>query len=134
MKIALCIDDDNGMMFNKRRQSRDSELIKDLISLAGERKILISPFSETLFSGYEDSITVCDDPVGAAGDEDICFIENIEPSVFEDKISGIILYRWNRRYPSDMKLSIDISGYKLKEQTEFPGSSHEKITREEYVK
>ena len=97
MKIALCIDDDNGMMFNKRRQSRDSELIKDLISLAGERKILISPFSEILFSGYEDSITVCDDPVGAAGDEDICFIENIEPSVFEDKISGIILYRCNRR-------------------------------------
>ena len=134
MKIALCIDDDNGMMFNKRRQSRDSELIKDLISLAGERKILILPFSEILFSGYEDKITVSDDIISSAEDDDICFLENTDPAEFEDKISEIILYRWNRRYPSDLKFTLDLSGYTLKNQTEFAGSSHEKITREEYVK
>lgn len=134
MKIALCIDDDNGMIFNKRRQSRDGELIKDLILLAGERKIIIMPFSEILFQEYEDIITVSDDILKDAGDEDICFIENIDPSAFEDKINGIILYHWNRRYPSDMKFTLDLSGYTLREQTEFAGSSHEKITREEYVK
>ncbi len=30
---------------------------------------------------------------------DFCFIENVAPSAYEDKIEKIILYRWNRTYP-----------------------------------
>ena len=38
MKLIVCLDDNNGMMFNKRRQSRDRVLIenvfKDIIKTA----------------------------------------------------------------------------------------------------
>ncbi len=34
MIIAVCTDDNNGMLFNNRRQSRDMLLIEDLIKYA----------------------------------------------------------------------------------------------------
>ena len=48
----------------------------------------------------------------------------------------IVLYRWNRHYPSDVKWEPDLEGlgFALTETTEFPGTSHEKITREVYVR
>jgi len=33
MIVAVCVDDKFGMLFNKRRQSKDRELRKDLLSL-----------------------------------------------------------------------------------------------------
>ena len=134
MILAICIDDKNGISFNKRRQSRDSLLIKDLMETAGERKVFISSYSLSLFSGYEDRITVDNSFIDSAGDEDICFVEVTDPSSFIDRINGIILYRWNRHYPSDKKLTLDMSAFKLDSTEEFRGSSHELITREVYVR
>ena len=31
MKVIVCVDDNNGMMFNNRRQSRDRILIEDVV-------------------------------------------------------------------------------------------------------
>ena len=33
MKLIVCLDDKNGMMFNKRRQSRDRVLIENVLEL-----------------------------------------------------------------------------------------------------
>ncbi|MFR4122966.1 MAG: hypothetical protein ACLT0W_12285 [Clostridium sp.] len=44
----------------------------------------------------------------------------------------MILYKWNRVYPADQYFAMDLSGWKLVETVEFPGSSHEKITEERY--
>ena len=52
MKIIVCVDDNNGMMFNKRRQSRDRVLIQDIIANLDGSNLLIAPYSEKLF---EDS-------------------------------------------------------------------------------
>ena len=51
-------------------------------------------------------------------------------------IDTLIIYRWNRLYHSDVKFDVDVkkSGYKLKSSTEFAGSSHDKITKEIYVR
>ena len=41
MKLAVCIDNGGGMIFNHRRQSRDRELIRDLaenLGGAGEKR------------------------------------------------------------------------------------------------
>ena len=49
------------------------------------------------------------------------------------KAERIVLYRWNRAYPADVKFTMP-KGFTLKESREFAGSSHEKITREEYTR
>ena len=51
-----------------------------------------------------------------------------------EKIDNIIIYKWNRIYPSDLYFDIDIKNgqWKLIETEEFQGSSHEKITKEIY--
>ena len=39
MNIIVCLDDKNGMMFNKRRQSQDRVLRQRMLELAGEKKL-----------------------------------------------------------------------------------------------
>lgn len=64
---------------------------------------------------------------------DYCFVEDIDATPYEDKVSKIILYKWNRVYPNDMKFGISISDrWKLVGSDNFQGNSHEKITEEIY--
>ncbi|MFR3321262.1 MAG: hypothetical protein ACLTSZ_09105 [Lachnospiraceae bacterium] len=42
------------------------------------------------------------------------------------EIQEVICYRWNRRYPSDVKLDLPLEGWNVMEETEFAGKSHEK--------
>ena len=53
-----------------------------------------------------------------------------------DSISELIIYRWNRNYPHDFDFDINIteSNFKIASTDEFRGSSHEKITKEVYLK
>lgn len=132
MIAVVCIDDNGGMLFNNRRLSRDRILIEDLINTADGRKIYIEPFSETLFNGKESDVLVTDDCLSGAGEDDYCFVENKNISAYRNKIKGLIIYKWNRKYPSDLKFDFDLSDYKLNEVSEFAGSSHEKITKEIY--
>ena len=131
MKIAVCIDDNNGMMFHNRRVSRDREMIRDLIELSAGKRLLIHSYSRVLFD-EGDNVIVDDGFMEKAGADDICFVENMDIAPYAERVSGVILYRWNRRYPFDMKMSLDMSGYKLVDKKDFAGNSHEKITREEY--
>ena len=132
MIAVVCIDDNGGMLFNNRRLSRDRILIEDLINTADGRKIYIEPFSETLFNGKESDVLITDDCLSGAGEDDYCFVENKNISAYRNKIKGLIIYKWNRKYPSDLKFDFDLSDYKLNEVSEFAGSSHEKITKEIY--
>ena len=129
--IAVCIDDTGGMLFNKRRQSRDRVLIDDLCKSA--RRVIALPFSSILLDGRNNAV-ICDDPMAEADDGDIVFIENVSLSKIAYEAKSIILYKWNRVYPSDMKLDISPcdEGFTLTESYEFEGSSHEKITKEIY--
>lgn len=134
MRVAVCIDDFGGMMFNRRRQSRDRELTADLVREAGEGKLRISPFSTELFPA--DAVTVSADLLVEATEDELCFLEDRALSPHLDRVKELILYRWNRRYPRDLLLDVDPleAGLRLVEQTEFQGYSHEKITKERYVR
>ena len=46
MILCVAVDDNMGMMFNRRRQSQDKNLRKYLIALAGERKLWINSYTE----------------------------------------------------------------------------------------
>lgn len=134
MIVAVCVDDKGGMLFNSRRVSRDRAQQQDLLALCGEVPLWIGTFSEKLFSWAVGHTQVDDSFLEKAGAGEICFAEDRPLKGLEDRVEKIILYRWNRVYPSDVKFDLDLSAFCLTEQVEFAGTSHETITREIYVK
>ena len=133
MKLIVCVDEAMGMMFNNRRQSRDGVLIEHILDLVDDKKIWITAFSESLFRFRTEYALFDEKPIGI-GDEDFCFVENIAPSGLEESVDEIILYNWNRSYPSDMKFDICLDDWTLVSEVEIKGSSHEKITERIYKK
>ena len=132
MIIAVCVDDKMGMLFNHRRQSHDKFLIDDLMNIT--EKVHINSFSQELFGEYADKIEIDENFLENAAENDVCFVENSDLESYSDKINKVILYLWNRHYPSTLKFKVDLSDYNFIESTEFKGNSHEKITREVYSK
>ena len=63
-----------------------------------------------------------------------CFVENNALMPYEKWIEKLIVFRWNRNYPYDTELDIDLSKWNLEGSTEFVGSSHSKISMEVYAK
>ena len=131
MKLICCIDNNYGMMFNNRRVSRDRAQVLNLLELLGEEKIYITDFSKNIFDN-ENYTAITLDEIQNLNDDNYFFDENILPSKLENVLSNIILYKWNRDYPSDLKFDINLSKWKLIETIDFSGFSHEKITREIY--
>lgn len=129
MKIIICLDDDFGMMFGGRRQSRDKAVCEKAMSLAEGGKLYINSFSEKLFAEY--GVTVDDEMLSVAGDGDVCFLENMLPP---ENTSELIVFKWNRRYPGDMHFEPTKNGFTLISSEDFEGNSHEKITMEIYKK
>lgn len=134
MKIIVCLCDKGGMLFNKRRQSRDRVLLQNLADYVNDGAIFVNGFSAPLFESSTASVIEVSDPLLSAGDGDFVFLENLSLKRARDKIEEMIIYRWNRSYPADFFLDLEPSeaGLRLVESTEFSGSSHEKITREIY--
>ncbi len=138
MKIIVCLDDKGGMLFNGRRQSRDSALISHMLALTGGRRLYMNEYSARLFG--EDirrkakNVTVDDAFLFFAGEEDYCFVENEDVSDFLDVIDEVIIYRWGRVYPSDVRFPVSMFAprWRLTHTEEFPGTSHEKITVSRY--
>ncbi len=128
MKLIVCLDDKNGMLFNNRRQSRDKVLIENMLEFCKGEQLYTNEYSAKLFP--ENSVKICEKP------EDIekgyFFAENIFPN--EENFEEIIVYKWNRVYPADVRFNIDLENWILTETVDFEGSSHEKITREIYVR
>lgn len=129
MILIVCTDDKNGMMFNNRRQSRDAFVITDLIKIVGENKLYCTEYTSKLFNDFKFKPEICE-KFDDLSDDSYIFIEN--PDDIPQNITKIIKYLWNRHYPSDKKFNI--TNFKLESSCEFSGKSHEKITREIYVK
>lgn len=135
MILIVCVDDGMGMMFNKRRVSRDEAVIKKIIEIADNKRIWMSQYSYPLFEKVKTENVVADDScLDKVSSDEYCFIEGLSVAKYKDKIDKIILFRWNRSYPSDMKFDIDLNEWKLNSGEEFVGNSHECITMEVYSK
>ena len=132
MEIIICLDDNNGMLFNNRRQSRDSKLLWD-IKNGLEDRLTIFPFSEKLVSSAEIPYEIMS---GSASENTVLFVEDRGIKEFLPVTNKITVYRWNRVYPADLTLDIDLAkeGFRSVSVYEFAGSSHEKITKEVFEK
>lgn len=132
MRVIVCLDDNEGMLFNKRRQSKDRKVLENIAGMT--ESIWIHSFSEKLFAEAEISpkVTVDDAFLEKAGEQEYCFVENMQLLPHVDKIEELIIYHWNRKYPADFKLDIPYKRWKKISKEEFVGFSHEKITKERY--
>ena len=72
------------------------------------------------------------DFLSLAGSGEFCLTESEELAAYEESIEQIIVFWWNRTYPADVYLDLDLSQWERKKRYEFPGTSHEKITEEIY--
>ena len=129
MTLYICLDDRNGLQFNHRRQSRDSAVLEDIrCRLTGP--LGITPFSEKLVREAEIPYALAPETA-----EDF-FAEEIPSRELLEKTKKLVIYRWNRHYPSDVQWEPDLAalGFVPAESADFPGTSHERITREVYEK
>ena len=132
MIIVVCIDDKGGMLFNRRRQSRDRLLREDLLRETAGRPLWMNGYSAGQFDQASENIRVAEDFASRAGAGEYCFFETTDPAPYLDAAEEIILYRWNRQYPADRYFPLPLKGWRLERSGDFPGSSHELITKEVY--
>jgi len=67
-------------------------------------------------------------------DRRILFVENNKLTDHEKKIEKLIVFKWNKVYPSDKKLDISTEKMTLIQQFDFKGTSHKKISCEVWSK
>lgn len=133
MNFIFCVDDNNGLMFNRRRQSQDKILREKIFEYIGEDKLWMSEYSSKQFKEAGAFITD-DEYLTKANENDYCLIEDGEYDIL--KCNKLIIFKWNRVYPADKYFDVDFKsmGFKKTKEEDFVGFSHKKITMEIYEK
>jgi len=134
MIIIAAVDDNHGMMFNNRRISQDKVLRQKIMEIVNDKKIWMNHYSWKQFSDIDGSQINADESfLTKAIEGEYCFIENNSISQYKKNIEKIILFKWNRSYPSDFSFDFSLEKWSLINTCDFVGSSYEKITMEEYI-
>lgn len=131
MKAIVCVDERNGMCFNHRRQSSDCAVVADILRRTAGAPVWMNAYSAPLFDGAA-SVHVSEDFLHEAPDDAWCFVEDQSLQAVADRLDAVIIYRWNRHYPHDVRLDLHMEEWQCVLSEDFVGHSHEKITREEY--
>lgn len=135
MIIIVCLDDRNGMMFNRRRQSMDRMVRRRIFKLAKDSRLWMNRYSYGQFEEEERPLVTVDEAfLEKAGKGEYCFVEDEDLTGHKAGIERIILYKWNRSYPADVHFKQELlTGFRKREEiVEFKGSSHDRISEEVY--
>lgn len=124
VKIIVCIDPRMGYFFNNRRQTKDKIIRKHLLETYGP--LYISEYSSDMFKEDGDYKIV-----SSLDNDGWNLIEDME---IPDRVDEILLVRWNKRYPADRYLTIDLSQYQMIDRYMMNGNSHEDVVVEHYAK
>lgn len=132
MKIFVCLDDQNGLSFNGRRQSMDKAVREKIVTLLDGAPLWMNAYSATQFVDFPAQIFVDEQFLEKTDTQDFCFVETCVFS-FED-VFEVFIFRWNRVYPADVTLDLHPieENFSLVSTEDFPGNSHEKIMLEIY--
>lgn len=137
MILVVCMDDRGGLRFNRRRQSRDAGLMARLTRKFPEADFYAAPDSAVLFEGSglaAGRLHLAADFLTAAGPGDVAFAEDGPLSPWAERAETLVIYRWNRHYPSDVTFDIDLGVWQLAGREDFAGTSHKVITEEVYTR
>lgn len=132
MRLILCVDNQGGLAFHHRRQSQDRAVRADILQMCGDTGLWVTAYTAQQFDMEQQSRLKVVNSFEDA--EEFCFIEDETAETYMSDAEKIILYHWNRRYPSDTRITLPMVGWKCEERTEFSGYSHEKITKEVYIR
>ncbi len=129
MTLILCVDKGFGLMFNNRRQSRDSAVVTDIINNLEGEPLFVSEYTAKLFTDFD--VTITEDFT-----KGICFVEDKYDKSLLEKAEKVVLYNWGRAYPNDVTMDINYlkSNFNLIEAVTIVGTSHDEITKEIYLK
>ncbi len=137
MIVFIAVDKENGMLFNRRRQSKDRVLRENMLRDCADAKLWIHSFSKKQFLDENgnvspENIVIDDDFLAKADENEFCFVENADISPWMDKIHTLVLYKWNTTYPADTYFDTSLldAGWKKFSLNHFKGSSHDKIYKE----
>ena len=133
MILIVCLDENKGMLFNRRRQSRDRAVTEDMIKISQGTVLWIAPYSAGLFKKEIPTLRIEEDYLEKAGAGEFCFAEELPECYGFAGVEKLIVYWWNRRYPSDRTFPGNWEDFILEETGDFPGTSHEKIKRENNI-
>ena len=129
LKVIACVDDRNGMLFNHRRQSRDQAVTEKIQEICQGKILWMNEYSFSLYGNLEGVTVRCDkDFLIQADTGEFALTETEDPVLYSDKTEELILFCWNRTYPAQLFMTLDLSGWKQVEELEFEGNSHKKIT------
>ena len=133
MKLIVCTAKNKGMTFLGKRVSKDSVLREKILKLSRGHRLLMNSYSAKQFEDIS-ALTVDENFLNLANDDDFCFIENVNADI--KNISELYIFSWNRDYPADFFFDIDpkSNGFKRVSSQDFKGSSHDKITLDIYKK
>lgn len=132
MKLIVCVDDKCGVLFNNRRVSADKEVIKHILNITADGTLMCGGYSAGLFP--DGSVCIREDLADTSSDMAYYFLEGQDPAPIADQVRELIVYRWNRIYPSDYRFPMDLFDSRMRKvsQGQFPGRSHNLITWEVY--
>lgn len=134
MTLIVCVDDNYGLLFNNRRQSRDVRVCDRILEIAAGKTLRMNGYSARMFP--QGACVVSEDIFSQVEGNDLIFAEcEITPDIL-NRTDRLVVYRWNRSYPSDIKFPVQalINQFKKVESADFPGKSHDLITEEVYVR
>ncbi|MBO5856627.1 MAG: ribonuclease Z, partial [Clostridia bacterium] len=110
MNIIVCVDKDNGMLFNNRRLSKDKIVSEKILEITSSSKLLMNEYTKSLFENSEN-IIVDNNFLRNANSGDFCFIENVNINEY-DEIEQVYIFNWNRKYPADKFFNFNLSNFK----------------------
>lgn len=130
MTLIVCLDQQNGLMFNNRRQSFDRYVQNMIQERVSDQPLIVAEYS---IKKFPDAQAVNTMPASFDG---FCFAETKELATsclpFAETV---IVYRWDKSYPADTYFSVEESElFELTDSFEFEGYSHETVTEEIYVR
>lgn len=138
MILIFTLDDNNGTRMVGKRQSKDRTVADKIIEFANGKPIYMSVksvsfFKDLTFLDKETKFIMVDD-FNNLPDDAICFAEEVVSDEILNKSEKLVVYRWNRIYPSLSQDRLNLNGYTKTIIEEFTGYSHDKITVEIYTR
>ena len=132
LKLIVCLDDRYGILFQNRRISSDKEVIKHIQEITAGSMLICNAYSSKLFP--DGSVYVSEDFARTSSDTAYYFVEGQDLTPVVDQVRELIVYRWNRIYPSDHRFPMDLFTERMQRVScgHFRGSSHDFITWEVY--
>ena len=74
MKLIVCLDNKNGLCFNKRRQSQDRRLRDFIKAMTKDSKLYMNFYTYELYKDFKNAV-VCEDFLSRAKADDYCLLE-----------------------------------------------------------